>query len=175
MEAYRHGPRGFVRGLGPGPRGRLCQARPNLFAMRFDEPEGDAIVVDGESAWVYFPSSDPKQVLRCSAEGGAGGRDFLREFLEDPATKYDVVYEAADDVEGAETHRLRLIPKRPATDRATFVWIDRGEPVLRQVRTEEENGNVRTITLSNVEFDAMPGDGWFTFTPREGALVVTAC
>ena len=152
--------------------GRVCQARPNLFAMRFDDPEGDAIVVDGESAWVYYPSNDPKQVLKTSAERSAGGHDFHREFLQNPERKYDVMYEAADEVGGASTHRLRLIPKGRARYRAAAVWIDRGEPVLRRVRIEEENGNVRTITLSNVEFDATPEDGWFTFTPPEGALVI---
>ena len=152
--------------------GRVCQARPNLFAMRFDDPEGDAIVVDGESAWVYYPSNDPKQVLKTSAESSAGGHDFHREFLENPERKYDVTYEAADLVGAAHTHRLRLIPKGRARYRAAVVWIDRGEPVLRRVRVEYENGNVRTITLSNVEFDAVPEDNWFTFTPPEGALVI---
>lgn len=152
--------------------GRVCQARPNLFAMRFDDPEGDAIVVDGESAWVYYPSNDPKQVLKTSAQRSAGGHDFHREFLENPEVKYDVAYEAADEVGGVPTHRLRLIPKGRAPYRAAVVWIDRGDPVLRRVRIEEENGNVRTITLSNVEFDAAPEDGWFTFTPPEGALVI---
>jgi len=153
--------------------GRLCQAPPNLFAMRFDDPAGDAIVVDGESAWIYYPSTDPRQVLRTSAERIAGGLDFHREFLEDPETKYDVTYEAADAVGGVPTHRLRLVPKGPAGYRAVVVWIDRGEPVLRRVRIEEENGSVKTITLSNVEFDATPGDDWFIFTPPEGALVIS--
>ena len=152
--------------------GRLCQAPPNLFAMRYDDPEGDAIVVDGESAWVYYPSTDPRQVMRTPAENVAGGLDFHREFLEDPQTKYDVVYEAADEVGVVQTHRLRLVPKGRAGYRAVVVWIDRGEPVLRRVRIEEENGSVKTITLSNVDFDASPGEDWFTFTPPEGALVI---
>ncbi len=152
--------------------GRVCQARPNLFAMRFDDPEGDAIVVDGESAWLYYPSNDPKQVLKTPAQRSAGGHDFHREFLENPEVKYDVTYEAADEVGGTPTHRLRLIPKGRARYRAAVVWIDRGDPVLRRVRIEEENGNVRTITLSNVAFDAAPEEGWFMFTPPEGALVI---
>lgn len=153
--------------------GRLCQTRPNLFSMRFRDPEGDAIVADGEWVWVYRPSNDARQVLRFSPDRTAGGRDFHREFLEDTATKYDVAYEAPDQVGEAETHRLRLTPKGPAPYRAAVIWIDRGAPVLRQVRIEEENGNVRTITLSDVEFDAIPGPEWFTFTLPENALVIT--
>jgi outer membrane lipoprotein-sorting protein len=152
--------------------GRLCQGRPNLFAMRFADPPGDLIVVDGVFAWVYFPSNDAKTVLRTSAERSAGGRDFHREFLQDPEAKYDVEYEAQDVVEGHATHRLRMLPKGPASYRAAVVWIDDGNPVLRQIRLEEQNGSVRTITLADVGFDADPGAEWFSFTPPEGALVM---
>lgn len=152
--------------------GRMCQAAPNLFAMRFDDPEGDLIVVDGESAWVYFPSNDAKTVLRTSADRSAGGRDFHREFLEDPETKYDVTYEGAEEIEGWTVWRLRMVPKRPMSYRAATVWIDQGTPVLRRLRLEEANDNVRTVTLDNVGFGEDPGSGWFSFTPPDGALVV---
>lgn len=152
--------------------GRLCQGSPNLFAMRFNDPDGDLIVVDGDFAWVYFPSNDARTVLKTSAERSAGGHDFHREFLVDPETKYEVTYEAEDTVEGHATHRLRMTPRGPATYVAAVVWVDRGEPVLRRLRLEEENGNVRTITLENVGFDVAPGEGWFSFTPPEGALVM---
>lgn len=152
--------------------GRLCQGRPNLFAMRFTDPEGDLIVVDGEFAWVYFPSNDVRTVIKTSADNSAGGQDFHREFLIAPESKYDVEYEGVDEVVGHATHRLRMIPKGPATYRAAVVWIDQGNPVLRQMRLEEENGSVRTVTLTNVGFGAEPGEGWFSFSPPEGALVL---
>jgi len=153
-------------------RGRLCQGDPNLFAMRFDEPAGDLIAVDGEYAWVYFPSSDARTVLRTSADRAAGGRDFHREFLVDPELRYDVSYSGSEEVAGRSTHRLRMNPVLPSSYRTALVWIDDGTPVLRQVRLEEENGNIRTITLSGVTLGADPGEGWFTFTPPAGVLVM---
>ena len=152
--------------------GRVCQGRPNLFAMRFEEPAGDLIVVDGDFAWVYFPSSDARTVLKTTADRAAGGRDFHREFLDQPESKYDVRYEQTDDVDGHPTHRLRMIPKLPSSYRVATVWIDTGTPVLRRIRLEEENGNVRTITLSDVGFGEEPGAGWFRFTPPDGVLVM---
>ncbi len=152
--------------------GHLCQARPNLFAMRFSDPEGDLVVVDGESTWVYFPSNDPKQVLRTPVDRNTGGRDFHREFLEDPEVKYDVTYEATEDVAGTATHRLRLVPKAPTTYRSAVLWIEQRAPVLRQIRIEEENGNRRTISLSDIAFDVTPPAGWFDFTPPPGVLVI---
>lgn len=153
--------------------GRLCTGRPNLFAMRFDDPAGDVVVVDGDYAWVYFPSNDAKTVMKTTAEESAGGRDFHREFLVDPETKYDIEYEEVETVAGHRAHRLRMRPKGAASYRAAVIWIDEGTPVLRRLRLEEENGNVRTITLDGVVFGADVGTDWFTFTPPEGALVVS--
>jgi len=152
--------------------GRLCQGRPNLFAMRFEEPQGDLIVVDGAFAWVYFPSSDARTVLKTTADRAAGGRDFHREFLVDPETKYDVTYEDSEVVEGHSTHRIRMRPKLASSYRIATVWIDDGAPVLRRLQLEEENGNIRTITLAGVGFGEDPGSGWFAFTPPEGTLVM---
>jgi outer membrane lipoprotein-sorting protein len=154
-------------------RGRLCQARPNLFAMRFSDPEGDAVVVDGESTWVYFPSLDAKQVFKGPVEASAGGRDFHREFLERPEEKYHVRYEAAEAVEGIATHRLRLVPKRPAGYTAAVLWIDIRAPLLRRIRIEEENQSVRTITLRDIDLEATPDPEMFSFSPPPGALVIS--
>lgn len=154
-------------------RGRLCQEQPNLFAMRFTDPEGDAFVVDGESVWYYTPSTDAKQAFRFPVARGTGGLDFHREFLEEPELKYDVTHEAVDQVAGTTTDRLRLVPRRPSGYRAAVLWIEQGTSVLRAIRLEEENGNERTINLRDVSFGASPPPGWFTFTPPPGALVIT--
>ena len=151
-------------------RGRLCQSRPNLFAMRFTDPAGDLIVIDGTSFWYYLPSSDPRQAFRAPVER-AGGQDFHREFLERPEQKYTAIYEGAETVDGASTHRLRLVPKTRQSYRAAVLWIEQGTSLLRQIRLEEENGNRRTITLSDIRFDVTPPVGFFVFTPPPGVLV----
>jgi chaperone LolA len=154
-------------------RGRLCQQRPNLFAMRFTEPAGDVIVVDGESMWYYMPSNDAKQVFRFPVTQGTRGMDFHREFLESPEQKYDVTYESADEIAGTPTHRLRLRPKQATSYRAAVLWIEQSTSVLRVIRLEEENGNERTVNLRDVVFGATPPQGFFDFTPPPGALVIT--
>ena len=154
--------------------GQMCQARPNKFAMRFSDPEGDLVVADGEWVWLYYPSLDPNQVIRFAMADASGAYDLHREFLEDPAGKYEVTYEALDEVAGRQTHRLRLIPRARSSYEAAVIWIDHQDPVLRQVRIEDENGTVRTITLERVDLDPVAlDDGWFTFTPPPGAQVIS--
>ena len=153
-------------------RGRMCQERPDRFAMRFTEPEGDLVVLDGTSVWLYYPSLDEKQVIQLAVTATTGGFDLHREFLERPAEKYEATYEAEEALAGRATHRIRLVPRTAKSYDAAVVWIDASGGLLRQVRIEEENGTVRTVTLEGVEVDADVPDAWFTFTPPPGAQVI---
>jgi outer membrane lipoprotein carrier protein len=153
--------------------GRLCQARPDRFAMRFTEPAGDAVVVDGSWVWLYYPSVDAKQVLRFPIAEAPGGFDFHRELLERPGEKYRLEYEAPEPVGGRDTHRIRLVPRAQVDFEAAVVWIAVEDRLLRKVRIEEENGTVRTVTLATVELDPTIPDDWFTFTPPPGAEVIS--
>ncbi len=153
-------------------RGRMCQARPDRFAMRFSEPAGDLVVLDGSSVWLYYPSVDDKQVIRLPVTATAGGFDLHREFLDRPAEKYMATYEGEDSVAGRPTHRIRLVPRSPTSYQQAVVWIDRSGWLLRRVRVEEENGTVRTVTLERVELDPQVPEDWFTFKPPPGAQVI---
>lgn len=153
-------------------RGRLCSADPNLFAMRFTDPAGNVIVSDGSTQWIYRPSENPNQVFRANIGPETGGQDFYRELLEDPLSKYEVTCASLEDVGGRPAYRLCLRPKTAARDRPDVVWIDEETNVVRQIHFTEENGSERTITLSNVAFDVDPPEGWFSFTPPSGAVVI---
>ncbi|MDA0312228.1 MAG: outer membrane lipoprotein carrier protein LolA [Gemmatimonadetes bacterium] len=154
--------------------GRICQARPNKFGMRFSDPEGDLVIVDGESIWLYYPSVDVKQVIRVRVSGSAAGYDLFREFLERPSEKYTVSYEADEVIAGQTTRRLRLIPKVRTSYNAAVLWVDAGAPILRRIRIEEENSTVRTLTFADVELGPSSlDDSWFVFTPPPGAQVIS--
>lgn len=153
-------------------RGRLCQRQPDLFGMRFSDPEGDAVVVDGVHVWIYYPSMDEKTVIRFGMADSPGGFDFHREFLERPAEKYDLTYETMEMVAGQPTHRILLIPREDDSYRSAKLWIDVEGSLLRQVQVVEENDSVRTLTLESVELGAVVPDSWFVFELPEGAQVI---
>lgn len=153
-------------------RGRLCQAQPNLFAMRFTDPRGDAIVADGKSVWVYYRSVNPKQVLKTPMTDADGGFDFHREFLHDPRAKYTASYVGADTVGGHPCRHLHLVPKTRQSYRSADVWIDDAVPVLRQVRVDEKSGSVRTVTLLHIRTNLRVDRSWFTFKPPKGAEII---
>ena len=152
--------------------GRLCSADPNLFAMRFTDPAGNVILSDGATQWIYRPSDNPGQVFRADVGPNTGGQDFYRELLENPGAKYEVTCSSIEDVAGRQTHRLCLRPKVAARDRPDVVWIDVASPVIRQIHFREKNGSERTVTLSDIDFDRSPPEGWFVFTPPAGAVEI---
>ena len=136
-------------------RGRLCSKQPAYFRMDFEEPSGDAIVADGEHLWVYFPSSQPGQVLR-SPLGAGAEVDFTREFLSDPGVKYEATDEGTEVLQGRTTHRYLLDPVATGLGYTMAkVWIDTELALIRQVEIHQDNGSIRHVTLS--EIDLAPG------------------
>lgn len=153
-------------------KGRLCQAAPDRFAMRFSEPDGDVVVVDGTYVWVYYKSQDPGTVLRFSVGAAPGRFDLHKQFLERPAEKYRATLDGSEKVEGHEAYRIRLVPREATSFKSAVVWIDKGDQLLRKARVEEENESVRTVTLSHIDPSADPPADWFTFTPPPGTQVI---
>lgn len=153
-------------------RGRICHRRPDRFALHFTEPAGDVIVADGDVVWIYYPSTDPGQVIRSRAPADAGGLDFHREFLVDPAGKYVASHVGTEAVGGRRTHVLRLTPRRPSSYRQVTVWIDAENWLVRRMEIREENETTRRLDFRRIELNPrLPAD-FFRFVPPPGARVI---
>lgn len=153
-------------------RGELCQAQPDLFAMRWSEPAGDLVLADGEFFWVYYPSADPGQVLQFSMEVRPGGFDFHREFLDTPGEKYHLAYVGEETLSGRMADVVSARPKEPAAFTEARLWVDREGSLILQARIEMENGSVRTVTLSDIRLNPPPDPDRFRFHPPPGAQVI---
>lgn len=152
--------------------GSLCEERPHFFAMRFSEPEGDLIVADGEYFWVYYPSSDPKQVLQFQLEVRPGGVDFHREFLESPAEKYEMEYQGEESVAGVPAQVISLRPREPAGFQEARIWLDTARSLIVRARIQMENESARTVTLSRIQLNPPPDPDRYRFVPPDGARVI---
>lgn len=155
-------------------RGRMCQQQPDRFSMRFTDPEGDLVIADGEWLWIYFPSSDAGQVIRSPMTSGGQDRfDFHSEFLSDPGTRYAPAYLRTEEIDGARSHVIRLVPRQPSAYREAQVWIDEGTWFIRRTEIEEENGNLREVQLAGFEPNPQLASETFRFTPPRGVQVIT--
>ena len=152
--------------------GRICQQRPNLFSQRFTDPDGDMVIADGEYVWVYYRSLDEEQVNRFPAASSPGGEDFIREFLEDPGTKYDAEEGGIEVVDGRDCRVVDLTPREGASFRRARLWVDVRSHVIRRLETHESGERIRTLTLSDIDLSSTPDPAVFVFEVPEGARVV---
>ncbi len=152
--------------------GTLCQARPDLFSMRWSDPRGDVVVADGDFFWVYYPSADPGQVLQFSMAMRPGGLDFHREFLQAPGEKYTLSYVGEEGLGGRAAHVISAKPLQASAFTEARLWLDAERALILQVRIGMENGSVRTVTLSDLELNPPADPDRFRFTPPVGAQVI---
>ncbi|MXX55506.1 MAG: outer membrane lipoprotein carrier protein LolA [Gemmatimonadetes bacterium] len=151
--------------------GRVCQQRPNLFSMRFSDPDGDMVISDGEFFWVYYPSLDDVQVNRYPVSDAPASRDFFRELLEDPGVKYDAEEGGVEAVGGRECRVVTLTPRAGAAYDRARLWVDTGSHVIRRLEIHEQSGNVRTVTLRGLDLSPSIDPGTFVFEVPEGARI----
>jgi outer membrane lipoprotein carrier protein len=151
-------------------RGRLYQRQPNRFAMHFTDPAGDVVVADGRHLWMYYPSSDPRQVMRTGLQGGAE-LDLMREFLTDTSARFRATHEGAETVNGRSTDRVRLVPRERAGYSSVVLWVDRENGTVHRIEISEANDTVRRLDLANVRLDPQIPDDRFRFEPPAGAQV----
>jgi len=153
-------------------RGDFVQQGPARFALRFTDPNGDAIVSDGTFLWVYIPSGAPGQVIKLPVAAGAN-LDFLTQLVANPRASYAVSAAAGDAVDGRATSVFLLTPKKPSTPfTSAKLWIDREDALVRQVETVEPSGLRRRVRFSNLRADTdLPADA-LTFIVPKGVKVI---
>jgi outer membrane lipoprotein carrier protein len=156
-------------------RGTLVQAGTANLAMRFSDPPGEAIVVDGEHVWVYTPSTVPGQVVRLSVPSGGPvyGYNLLAWLLDRPAERYRPSYLKSERIDGHTTDAIQLVPAVPDLPfTKAVVWIDREDALPRRLEIHEESGATRTLSLSHIRVNQSVPASSLQFKVPEGVRVV---
>ena len=156
-------------------RGKLVQAGPDKLAMRFTDPPGEAVIIDGRSVWVYTPSTTPGQVIRMSVPSGGPvyGYNMLAWLLDRPAERYTASYLRADVVGGRSMDVVELVPAVPDLPfEKAVLWLDRADGIPRRLEITEHSGATRTLTLSKVRINQSVPDRTFQFEVPPGVRVV---
>lgn len=163
------------RMIGPQEsRGELVQSGASTFAMRFTEPRGDAIVLDGTWAWIYTPSTTPGQVVRMAIPNDpVYGPNVLARILDRPAERYQVQWIRADTAEGRTVDVLEFIPNTadPLFSRA-IIWIDRQAALPRRLELDELTGMRRILTLTRLRVNSTVNPREYRFDVPPGVRVV---
>jgi outer membrane lipoprotein-sorting protein len=155
-------------------RGTLVQSGQNKLAMRFTDPKGDAIVVDGKHVWVYTPSTTDNQVIRMPLPSGpVYGFNLMAWLLDRPTERYRITYLKREFVDFAQVDVLQFEPTSAQMPfRKAILWIDRDSGLPRKMEIEEEPGAVRTLTLTTLKTNQPVSEKTFRFDVPSGVRVV---
>jgi outer membrane lipoprotein-sorting protein len=156
-------------------KGTLIQAGPSRLSMRFSDPPGEAVVIDGRHVWVYTPSTVPDQVLRLAVPSGGPvyGYNLLAWLLDRPAERYTAKYLRREQVGNRTLDVIELTPAVPDLpfDRAV-IWLDREDALPRRLEITEKSGALRTLSLSKLRVNRKVPDSTFEFQVPSGVRVV---
>jgi outer membrane lipoprotein carrier protein len=156
-------------------KGTLVQAGPAKFAMRFSDPPGEAIVIDGQHVWVYTPSTVPGQVIRMKVPNGgaAYGYNLLAWFLDRPGERYKASYLRSERVSGGTADVIQLIPAVPDIPfEKAVIWLDRESALPRRLEIHEQSGATRTLDLARIRVNETVPAKTFSFKVPSGVRVV---
>ena len=156
-------------------QGTLVQAGPDKLAMRFTDPLGEAIIIDGRHVWVYTPSTVPDQVVRMAVPSGgpAYGYNLLAWFLDRPAERYKATYLRSERRDGRTTDVIELVPAVPDLPfEKAVIWLDRDNALPRRLEIHEQSGATRTLSLSKIQVNERVPERTFSFKVPSGVRVV---
>ena len=162
-------------GTNEASRGEYVAQRPNKFAMRWRHPAGDLILSDGQTLWIYLPSTTPNQVIRQNFSRSGQSVDVIGEFLDHPREHFTIAFVKHDTINRRPAEVLAFTPKAAnAPYRRVLVWIDRRDNLPRQVEITEAGGGLRRVTLDRLQVNGAVAANTFVFNPPAGARVVDA-
>lgn len=156
-------------------KGTLIQSGPAKLAMRFSDPPGEAIVIDGQHVWIYTPSTVPDQVVRMAVPSGGPvyGYNLLAWLLDRPAERYRPSYLRTERLDGRTTDVIQLIPAVPDLPfTKALIWIDRDNALPRRLEIHEQSGATRTLDLKRLRLNQTLPERTFAFKVPPGARVV---
>lgn len=155
--------------------GVLYLEPPRKFAMRFNDPAGDRIVVDGTWLWTYAPSSVADQVMKQPVpSGGASTPNLMAQFVERPLERYRATYEGMDTLRGQPVDLVRLDPKNPGTGfTEATIAVGRDDGLLWRIALREESGQRRTLVFRRIRTNVGIPAREFSIVIPKGARVVT--
>jgi outer membrane lipoprotein-sorting protein len=151
--------------------GRVFYKHPDLLRLEYDEPEGQLLVCDGTSYWMYLTDQKRPQVFRTPADEGMAGflsYSTLRVLLDG----YRAVFNDEEEIDGTPCYKIYFTAeKRDIITRFVnlSVWVGKDDLMSRRFSYEDIAGNLITYNFYKwMQVDFLSAD-LFSFTPPEGA------
>ena len=155
-------------------RGTVTQSGNNFLAMRFTDPAGEAVVVDGKYIWTYTPSTSPDVVFRSPLPNDpVYGVNLLAILLDRPENRYRATYVERDNTGGRSQDVIDLVPTSKSVPfRKARLWLGTDDALPRRIELDEGGGARRTLVLTRLRPNSLVSRATFQFEVPKGVKVV---
>ncbi len=156
-------------------RGVLLRKDPSFLSINFTQPSGDRIVSDGQSLWIYLPSSAPGQVIKTAAKANNALAmvDPGGVFLSSPAARYTMSSGGSATIGGRKMNVVGLVPKKSnGIFTQAKVWVDASTSLIRQFEVVDANGLKRVVTITSIQPNAAVGAADFRFSAPKNVRIL---
>ena len=154
--------------------GTVTQSGNNLFAMRFTDPAGEAIVVDGKYIWTYTPSTSPDVVFRSPLPNDpVYGVNLLAILLDRPQDRYRATFVERDNSGGRAQDVIDLVPTTESVPfKKARLWLGADDALPRRIELDEGGGARRILVLTRLRPNAAISRVTFQFEVPKGVKIV---
>jgi outer membrane lipoprotein-sorting protein len=136
--------------------GRLAVERPARVVLRYTQPEGRVILIDGNRMTMSWPSHNLRQTTDIGTAQGRVQKYFVNGTAADLRRQFEI--EARDDGDGRPgAYYVSMVPKRKQI-RETLarleLWVGRTSMLLEGMKMTFANGDLKTMTFEDVVANA---------------------
>jgi outer membrane lipoprotein-sorting protein len=126
---------------------------------------GMDVYSDGKTTWSYLPSSNEVNITEADPESDAALNPANLFTIYERGFKYTFVNE--ESVAGKPAYVIDLIPEKPKESTKVRLFIDKTKYEILKAISYNKDGNIYTLTLTNMKTNQNLADDFFKFNPAK--------
>jgi outer membrane lipoprotein-sorting protein len=143
--------------------GRLAVERPARVVLRYSQPEGRVILIDGNRMTMSWPSHNVRQTTDIGTAQGRVQKYFVNGTATELRGQFDIEEHDASDRPG--TYHVTMVPKRKQIRESLArldLWVMRSTLLLDAMRMTFANGDTKMMSFDEVVPNAALEPGTFS-------------
>jgi len=134
-------------------RGTLAVIRPDRIIMRYSDPAGRILLIDGDQLTVVWPSRGIKERSNIGEARRRIDKYFVDKSPNELRRSFTIAAHVAADRTNPNCWEVAMTPTRSQIRQGLtglMLWIDRTSTMLRTMRMEFPSGDTKTLTFDDV-------------------------
>ena len=147
--------------------GRLAVERPGRVVLRYTQPEGRLVLIDGNRMTMSWPSHNVRQTTDVGTAQGRVQKYFVNGTAAELRGQFDIEEHDGSDRPG--TYHVTMVPKRKQIRESLArldLWVMRSTLLLDAMRMTFANGDTKMMAFDEVVPNAALEPGTFSIDAR---------